>query len=106
MVKIRFLEEQRLPVMDHAIVKWFILNVLKTEPARNARLAQAHLRYIGALERMIAEKIVLVEEKFKMKDRSWRTIKANERICPLGWWYDQVSQSEFEAETVTKIVGQ
>eukprot|EP01070_Trichotokara_eunicae_P005086 Trichotokara_eunicae@DN4331_c0_g1_i3.p1 len=84
----------------------FILNVLKTEPARNARLAQAHLRYIGALERMIAEKIVLVEEKFKMKDRSWRTIKANERICPLGWWYDQVSQSEFEAETVTKIVGQ
>eukprot|EP00382_Lankesteria_abbotti_P004990 CAMPEP_0113847860 /NCGR_PEP_ID=MMETSP0372-20130328/2123_1 /TAXON_ID=340204 /ORGANISM="Lankesteria abbotti" /LENGTH=123 /DNA_ID=CAMNT_0000817213 /DNA_START=97 /DNA_END=468 /DNA_ORIENTATION=+ /assembly_acc=CAM_ASM_000359 len=96
--KAKAVEDEGEVSVDQLLIKWYVTKVKKCSKADLAKTAQLHHRYSGALERMIHDRLFIVEGSYSGGGKTWRALRVPSSTCVEMLFNNQLEEDKKTAK--------
>lgn len=84
LARIESLERAGCPAIDQLILKWYLIKVLKVPQSNKSQLLAQHVKYFGAIQKMLADGLVNVASSIKVGNVKFRCLIPHPSLSPAA----------------------
>lgn len=88
--------------IDQLIVKWYLVQVLRCNASEKDRTAFLHQKYLGAIQKMIADGLIIVLDSGSVGKHTFRVLRAHPQLCAPALWLSVVQHRTEDSTQSTR----